>query len=68
MELYGKTPALCDDIGDCMEELWRDKQYQTETYVALYTFVSQGGSPYYDDGRKLFTANINVHVNKIVVI
>lgn len=66
MEIYAKTPALCDDIGDCMEELWRDKQYSTETYVALYTFVTQGGSPYYDDGRKLYTETINIHVNKIV--
>jgi hypothetical protein len=67
VEIYGKTPALCDDIGDCLEELWRDKQYETETYVALHTFATIGGSPYFDDGRNLFTHAVNIHIDKVIV-
>ena len=66
IEIYAKTPALCDDIADCLEELWRDQQYTTDTYSILQTYVTLGGSPYYEEGRKLFTFTTNVHVTKIV--
>jgi hypothetical protein len=66
IEIYSKTPDGCDVVADRLVDMFRDRQYTTNTYSVLRTYASVLGSPIYDDGRNLYVVNVNLYCTRIV--
>lgn len=66
IEIYSKTSDGCDDVADRLVDMFRDKQYTTATYSVLRTYANVLGSPIFDDGRELYTLDVNLYCTKIV--
>lgn len=66
IEIYSKTPQGCDDVADRLVDMFRDRQFATNTYSVLRTYANVLGSPIFDDGRELYTLSVNLFCTKIV--
>lgn len=66
VEIYSKTPEGCDDVADRLVDIFRDRQFTTNTYSVLRTYAAVLGSPIFDDGRELYTLDVNLYCTKIV--
>jgi hypothetical protein len=64
LEVFSVIDTLLTEVCERLEEIFRDKHFQTTTYVVGYTYAVRGVVAF-EEARRLYTETMTVYLENI---